>query len=475
MSKKKTLTANGEPVVPSIENLVSLGPEKLAKMLMKEAEKSDALSRRINLSLAARDSVETLAKHLRRSFKSCIKKKYFIGKGGSFEYSHELDDLRATIVEKIFPQAPETAAALLEEFIELHTKAFYVADDSYGAISNVFRQAVQDWGNAWSRVRVQGKDTTALPRKVYDKHITNDYGIYDEIVPAFGEALGENGLAVLEKLALGELKKLPSIPDDDRARRHDENWSDRCRICHIMKGIADIRKNPDSFIEAVRILGRDTIHGIEIAERLIDACRFEEALEWLNRNTGVQRTYEIPYLKAKCLIALGRKDEARGVLWKHFLQTFASEAYKEALSLAKPEDIKQMQREALTSASKSHKLLYALSFLAEEGFLQEASSLVLERWKEIDGSVYTTLGDIAKKLAKDYPLSAVVLHRLMAEAVLDKGISKYYGYAVRDLRSAERLDLEVTEWHGFKNNEEYIHELRGRHRLKKSLWERYEK
>ena len=63
----------------------------------------------------------------------------------------------------------------------------------------------------------------------------------------------------------------------------------------------------------------------------------------------------------------------------------------------------------------------------------------------------------------------------MAEAVLEKGVSKYYGYAVRDLRAAERLGLAVTEWHGFKNTEEYVQELRVKHRLKKALWERYEK
>jgi hypothetical protein len=410
---------------------------------------------------------------VRREFKQCIKKKYFIGKGASFAYSHELDDLRMTITENILPKDPETAAQLLEEFIDLHTKAFYVADDSYGVISDVFRQAVRDWGTAWRRV--QGKDTATLARKVYVKHIANDYGVYDEIVPALGEALEENGIAVLEQLALEELKELPALPEDDKARLFDKTWSARCRIGHIMEGIADIRKDPDSFIEAAGILGRKTIYGVEIAERLMAAGRFDEALEWLNSSTGVQRKYEIPYLKAKCLIALDRKDDARDVLWKHFLQTFDLEAYKEAFALAKSEEHQQLQKEALAAASQSSRLLDALSFLIKEGFLLEAASLVLERWQEIDGSVYTTVGAISKKLANSYPLSALVLHRLMAEAVLEKGVSKYYGYAVRDLRAAERLGLAVTEWYGFKNNVEYLQELRVRHRFKKALWERYEK
>jgi hypothetical protein len=471
--KKEKPNSNEKPADPTIENLVSLGPEKLAKMLLKEAEKSDALSRSIELSLAARGSVEDLAKHLRQEFKQCIKKKYFIGKGGSFEYSNELDDLRSTITDKILPKDPETAAQLLEEFIALHKKAFYVSDDSYGVIGDVFRQAIKDWGIAWSRV--QGKDTTTLARKVYAKHIANDYGIYDEIVPAFGEAIGDNGLAVLEELALKELKKLPPFPEDDKARLFDKTWSARSRIGHIMEGIADIRKDPDSFIEAVSILGRKTIYGVEIAERLMEAGRFEEALEWLNNNSGVQRKYEISDLKAKCLIALNRADDARDVLWEHFLQTFDSGTYKEALALARSEEREQMQREALAAANQSNRLLESLSFLIKEGFLQEAASLVLERWQEIDGSVYTTLGAISKELADGYPLPALVLHRLMAEAVLEKGVSKYYGYSVRNLRAAERLGLAVTEWHGFKNNEEFKQELRVRHRFKKAFWERYEK
>ena len=274
MPKKK------QPSDPKIDQLISLGPEKLAEMLLEGAEESEALSRRIELSLAAKGSVAELAKHLRRKFKQCIKKNHHIGKGGSFEYSNELDDLRLTITDKILPKDPETAAQLLEEFIELHTKAFYVADDSYGAISDVFRRAVKDWGAAWSRV--QGKDTTTLARKVYAQRVANDYGVYDEIVPAFGEALGENGIAVLEQLAREALRELPPLPEDDKAKLFDKTWTARCTIGHIMEGIADIRKDPDSFIEAVSIFGRKTIYGVEIAERLMAAGRFEEALQWLN-------------------------------------------------------------------------------------------------------------------------------------------------------------------------------------------------
>jgi len=473
VSEKKKLNSQKRPDGPSIEDLISLGPETLAKMLLKEAEKSYSLSRRIELSLAARGSVEDLAKHLRRKFKQCIKKKYYISKGGSFEYSHELDDLRVNITENILTKDTETAALLLEEFIELHTKAFDIADDSYGVVGDVFRQAVKDWGEAWRRVQV--KDTTTLARKVYARRMANDYGVYDEIVPAFGEALGENGLAVLEQLALKELKELPSIQDNDKPISFDEAWSARCRIGHIMEGIADIRKDPDSFIEAVSIIGKKTVYGVEIAERLMAAGRFDEALEWLNSNSGVQRKYEIPGLKAKCLIALNRKDDARDVLWEHFLQTFDPEAYKKTFSIAKPEEHELLQRQALAAAGQSNKPLDALSFLIEGGFLQEAASLVLERCKEIDGSLYTSVGPISEKLADSYPLPSLVLYRLMAEAVLEKGVSKYYGYAVRDLRAAERLGLAVTEWHGFKNNEVYMQELRVRHRLKKAFWEKYEK
>ncbi len=467
MPKKK------QPSAPKIHQLISLGPEKLAEMLLEAANESEALSRRLELSVAAKGSVAELSKHLRRKFKQCIKKTHHIGKGGSFEYSNELDDLRLTITDKILPKDPETAAALLEEFIELHTKAFYTADDSYGPISDVFRRAVKDWGAAWSRV--QGRDRTTLAREVYAQRVANDYGVYDEIVPAFGEALGENGIAVLEQLAREALRELPPLPDNDKEKLFNKTWTARCTIGHIMEGIADIKKDPDGFIEAVSIFGRKTIYGVEIAERLMAAGRFEEALQWLNNSSGVQRKYEIPGLKARCLIALGRKDEAKDSLWNHFLQTFDSEAYKKALSLAKSQEHEKLRREALAAAKKTKRLLEGLSFLINEGFLQEAASLVLERWQEIDESVYTSVGSIAKTLAKSYPLPALVLHRLMAEAVLDKGVSKYYGYAVRDIRAAERLGLAVTEWHGFKNTEEYVRELHVRHKLKKAFWEKYEK
>ncbi len=453
-----------------IEKLAALGPERLARMLLKEAGRYEEVERHVELAVSAQESLQALIDRIKKSFSRYTKSRLDGAWEKSFPLSREMGDIRKAIVETILPKSPKTACELLEKMVKLHAVVLGNVDDSYGVLGDVFQQAVCDWGMAWSRI--PDRDEKALAMMVFQKIMSNDYGMYDSIVPAFGKALGETGLVELEKLVRKELSQIPLVQPNENLRNIDENRSKRFALCHTLEKIADLRDDPDGFIEAVTLLGRPMVYCREIAERLIKSVRIEEALDWLYRYDGPYQQ-DIVALKAKGLTALRREAEARDLLWQDFVQTLSQSSYAGALELTPQEEIEERQKEAVKTAKAHRRIHEALSFLMEQVFLSDAASLVINRWKELDGDSYSTLRPAAEKLAADFPLAAVLLRRCLVEAILVKGQSKYYRYAIEDLMQADILSRMVKDWHNIETQEHYLSRLRDRHGKKSSFWSRY--
>ena len=155
------------------------------------------------------------------------------------------------------------------------------------------------------------------------------------------------------------------------------------------------------------------------------------------------------------------------------MQTLSQASYAGVLELTPQEEIKESQKKAVNTAKAHRRIHEAMSFLMEQGFLSDAASQVIDRWKELDGNSYSTLRPAAEKLAADFPLAAVLLRRCLVDAILEKGQSKYYRYAIEDLMQADILSRMVKDWHNIEPQEHYLSRLRNRHGKKSSFWSRY--
>ncbi|OGW49648.1 MAG: hypothetical protein A2Z50_04305 [Nitrospirae bacterium RBG_19FT_COMBO_42_15] len=453
-----------------IEKLAALGPERLARMLHNEAGRYEEVERHIELAVSGQESLQALIAGIKKSFGRYTNSRLAGAWKKSFPLSRELVDIRKAIVETILPKSPKAVCELLERMVKLHVAVLGNVDDSYGVLGDVFRQAVSDWGAAYARI--PDRDAKVLAMMVFQKIMSNDYGMYDSIVPAFGEALGETGLAELENLTRKELSQIPLAQPNENQRNIDENRSKRFALCHTLEEIADLRDDSDGFIEAVTLLGRPMVYCREIAERLMKRGRIEEALDWLYRYDGPHQ-HDTVALKAKGLTALGREAEARDMLWQDFVQTLSQASYAGVLELTPQKEIEERQKEAVNIARAHRRIHDALSFLMAQGFLSDAASQVIDRWKELDGDTYSTLRPAAEKLAADFPLAAVLLRRCLVDAILEKGQSKHYRYAIEDLMQADILSRMVKDWHYIETQEHYLSRLRDRHGKKSSFWSRY--
>jgi hypothetical protein len=195
-----------EPEITA-EALEALGAERLAAILLTHAEWDDALSQTLRLAIAASSastiasaagSGNGLARALSAEIARIAKDDRFYGYRDGRILAAELDRVRQSIMEDLLPVQPRAAAELLARFILLDGNVFERSDDSDGIIGDVIREAVEDYGVAWAAV--PDRDPAALAREVFATFTRDDYGVHGEIIKAFADALGADGLDELERL-----------------------------------------------------------------------------------------------------------------------------------------------------------------------------------------------------------------------------------------------------------------------------------
>ena len=114
-----------------------------------------------------------------------------------------------------------------------------------------------------------------------------------------------------------------------------------------------------------------------------------------------------------------------------------------------------------------------MEFLIAVEALAEAEDLVLRRTTKFHGRDYWTLRPAAQALAPNHPTGAILLYRLLVEAVLNAGKSQYYRYGIGDLREATLLAEDVDDWKGIEDHETFMERLQAEHGRKWSFWKQW--
>ncbi|MGJ3502460.1 DUF6880 family protein, partial [Piscirickettsia salmonis] len=85
---------------------------------------------------------------------------------------------------------------------------------------------------------------------------------------------------------------------------------------------------------------------------------------------------------------------------------------------------------------------------------------------------YSFLRTLSNQLAQQgYPLEGVVCRRILIDGVLVKAQSKYYKYAVNDLKQAMKFSEDIQEWGSILSQADYHEKLKETHKRKLSLWQ----
>ncbi|MEK6248296.1 MAG: hypothetical protein N2C12_08960, partial [Planctomycetales bacterium] len=301
---------------------------------------------------------------------------------------------------------------------------------------------------------------------VFDGFQDNPYGVMDEIIPAFGEALGEGGLTLLERLFRAAI-------DGTDSESAKEDWSYR-GLFRGLREIADLRGDADGFIAAHIEAGTELIYVHEIAERLHRAGRSTEALEWLERPDGrAHPNNDRATLLADILTSLGQDAKAGDVLWDAFQRSLTIERYEACCGLANKHELPALRSRAIDVARVYDRADQALDFLAAVDAVNDAGQLMRQRFSELNGRNYWVLRPAAEKLSTNDALAASLLYRLLVDGVLSRGTSRYYRHAISDLRAATLLADSVTEWEDFEPREADFDHVQQEHTRKWSFWKQW--
>ncbi len=457
--------ARGKTSTPAA--LKALGAERMAEVLADACESDASLRRKLQILLAAQEGGGKLEQALAKRIAALARSRKFLDWHEVPTLAAELAALREGIVAELGSSDPRAAMDQLWRFLEIAQVTVERVDDSNGTIGDVFHDAAADLGALLAKL--PNLDRRVFAERLHAALGSDDYGVFARIIETGALGLCEDGRARLRELLKTEIAALPR-------RRDEESWRDtgwpRARLSHHLAALADAEGDVDAYIEAIVLGAREHIDAAAVAERLLAASRPEEALAWVEKDRRSQGPYDLRLasLRIAALDALGRTAQAQALRWQAFEQTLSATHLRDHLKRLPDFDDIEAERQAIAHAMTFPNALAALSFLIDWPAHEAAATLVHTRLGELDGRHYETLGKAAEPLADKWPGAATLLYRAMVLSVLERGLSKGYKYAARDLGSAALVAKRLPAESGSPEHAAFVASLKAKHGRKYGFW-----
>ncbi|WP_120632623.1 DUF6880 family protein [Ruegeria sp. EL01] len=471
---RKTLNKN---------NLIALGAETLAELLLDITQGNATQQRRLRMELSAHVGASDVARDIRKRFSSLRRSTSYIEWRQQNAFARELSDLVDLIRARVAPDEPDEAFDLLWAFLSLAPSIYERVDDSHGTIGMVMSDAMEAISEAAPRLSIDGH---TVAERVFEGLQDNGYGQFDGAIPALADALGTEGAERLKQLAwavqdaplsAGDAARYDFIDDPDR--QHEMAREDRDRTAGmVLQDVADLQGDVDAYM-ARYSAEQLTFHTIapDVARRLLDAGRAEEALSIVEGARTRDRNLiigdgKLDEVQVACLDTLDRGEEAKTFLWDLFCQTLNPESLRQHIRrLPDFEDIEAADR-ARDHAMAHQNMMTALSFFHNWQDPGSAAQLIETRFAELDGNAYYILTPVADALEGDHPLAATLARRAMILDTLENKRSKRYRYAAKHLAECSSSDRQISEYGSHPTHAGFTASLRKTHPRKTAFWDR---
>lgn len=449
----------------SLDTLIPLGAEKLAQVILDEAETNPAFRKRVNAALASTRGPEAVAKLIDRRLAALERARAMVGWEKERAFADDLDVTVETITRELAPLNPAHAVERLLRFVDTHGSVFARIDDSNGRIQDVYWRATE------AIPEIVGKlppgELTRMPERLQASLDKDTHGLAPRVAIAVAPLLPETALAAWDKV----------LQQGDAAAGRLE----------IRQAIADARGDLDGFLalEARRPDWRQD--PLKAAERLLAAGRLDEALLWVRREKKggmafatetdiadgrINRVHDLERvrLEARILEAMKDRPAAQALRWAAFETTLNADILRDYIRKLDDFIEYEEQERAFAVAAASPHAYAALAFFIAWPRLDLAAKLVLEKRDFWDGRHYGALGDTAAALEGDFPLAATVLYRALLDAILARAKSPAYGHGARYLARLGELAGRLPEDAGQESHTTYISGLRKTHGRKAGFW-----
>ncbi|MFN8789785.1 MAG: DUF6880 family protein [Neisseriaceae bacterium] len=324
-------------------------------------------------------------------------------------------------------------------------------DDSSGCAMEFLYTCVDLWGKAWQNV--EDKDIKQLAKLVNDYYRNHQY-IGSQIFESFKVALGKEGLVYLEEYLASDVKSLLYIVEQ-------QNDPDKyCKILEQSNLISDVK------------------YVLKLSAMLVDKFRATEAIECLEKvpeNSIKMNDYiEHRKLLIKAYEDDGRVEDAQNTRWQLFIKTLYPDFYTKFMKHVKSEeDRDKYKQQAIDYALNAKDFNHTLVFMEAIQEYDELENLIINNLEQLSEYNYSYYRKLSKGLASHGKyLPATLLRRYLADNVLLQAKSKYYDYAISDLKQAIEFGDKIDNWKSFLDTKHYFSHLIEKHKKKYSFLEK---
>lgn len=460
---KPAKARKGSKTTLSEANLVDLGPERLAAILL-DLSSDSHVKRVLRLELFAESNAEGLALEISKRLATVGKSSSRINWRKRAAFAKDLD-LHRGMIERLAADDANAALDLMLDLLDLATPTLDRLSQAEGPIGDVFLAARDGIGAIAAQAL---PDPIVLADRIARLLRRDDYTQFGPLVNALSPALGKKGQDRLRK-TLEQLLAARTIRDARTAVYRD-----------ALRRLADASGDVDAF-EATFApeLRKTPLVSAEIARRLLEAGRPEDALATLHagapndkggrhQSSLEERTaWEEAMLEA--LEATGHHDEAQKRRWAEFERTLSIPRLRAYLKGLPDFDDVEAEDQAKAVAKRFPQFDRALAFLVSWPDLPAAARLVRDRAGEINGADDTLMAEAARRLEGAHPMAATLLLRASIQYVLTYGVATRYAEAARQLLEAESLSVMIGDFGEYPDHHAFVADLRAMHSRKQGF------
>ncbi|PWE29348.1 hypothetical protein DDZ14_17320 [Maritimibacter sp. 55A14] len=461
----------------SIDKLKDLGADKLAQLVLDEAERNAGFRRQVKAAIAGKSGPEAIAKLIDRRLSGLERAKSFIEWDKARAFADDLRSLTDTIASELGPAAPALAIDRLLRFIATHEQVFERVDDSSGRVQDVYYQAINATGDLAQTLTPPEADL--LPERIMATLGESTHGYLADLTTTVAPHLPQDALMRWD----ADLKEVIAERQAGEAARKPDGWfySMTSQWTGMRQTIASARGDLDLLIaleEEKRPHMQDTLG---MAAQLLEAGRAAEALDWV-RKPGRRAFDEADSdmsptrvsLEAQILEALDHKPAAQALRWRCFEAVLSADILRDYLKhLPDFEDIEAEERAHALALERADPEA-ALQFFLDWPRFDLAAELIVMHPHRWNGRDWHTLPKVATLLEHDYPLAATILYRALLDDILDRARSKAYSHGAKYLGKLTLLagDADPARPSGIADHATYLAGLKKTHPRKSGFWAR---
>ncbi|ALE53305.1 hypothetical protein AC233_00125 [Burkholderia sp. HB1] len=458
------------------EYVTTLDKDALRELLMDAVERD--LTLRDKLLFAARAAGASDLPGMKTAVKQATRISRPLDWRESGAYADGLMSLADMLRQRLAGPHAAQVVELSELAIAGAEKSLEQIDDSGGDVMPAILELASVHLDACT---LTGPDPVKLAERLFRFQTEGKWDTFYNVLPAYAEPLGQNGLSRYRELVSEAWKTLPALaPAKEYRRSYD---SPRMQLEHAMEALAELDGDVDTLI---RIRSKDLsspYRFLLVAELCVKHGRPDEGLAWAERGIKESGKSFDQRLLDFCIDAYLRRgefDKADAFAWRRFEMRPTAEAFPALMKVATAIGRRdETQERALTH-------LWAL--VKEEEAVAQSKGSVWQRatrtelvriflaGKENDVAWETFTGgpvaiqlwpEMAAVRGKTHPHDAIALyHRLLPVAAENGSRNARYDEAFEIVRAIGMLRARVDERAEFTRE---LEEIRATYRAKRNF------